>query len=85
MIYDIIGDIHGQADKLKGLLVQLGYVDNGEYFVPPCNHKAVFIGDLIDRASKKFKPLKSCLPCSITGQRMPSWATMSTMPWHLPR
>ena len=49
MIYDIIGDIHGQADKLKGLLVQLGYVDSGEYFVPPPNHKAVFIGDLIDR------------------------------------
>ncbi len=25
MIYDVIGDIHGHADKLKGLLVKLGY------------------------------------------------------------
>ena len=23
--YDIIGDIHGQADKLEALLAQLGY------------------------------------------------------------
>lgn len=58
MIYDIIGDIHGQADKLKGLLVQLGYVDNGEYFVPPCNHKAVFIGDLIDRGKQEIQTLE---------------------------
>ena len=25
MEYDIIGDIHGQADKLEALLAQLGY------------------------------------------------------------
>ncbi len=32
MIYDIIGDIHGQADKLIGLLNKLGYQDNGKFF-----------------------------------------------------
>ena len=25
MVYDIIGDIHGQADKLESLLLTLGY------------------------------------------------------------
>lgn len=57
MIYDIIGDIHGQADKLKGLLTQLGYRHNGEFFVPPPNHKAVFIGDLIDRGKQELETL----------------------------
>lgn len=58
MIYDVIGDIHGQADKLVGLLTQLGYVDNGQYFVPPANHRAVFIGDLIDRGRQEIKTLE---------------------------
>lgn len=58
MIYDIIGDIHGQADKLKGLLKQLGYTHNGEYFVPPANHQAVFIGDLIDRGKQEIETLE---------------------------
>lgn len=63
MIYDIIGDIHGQADKLKGLLKQLGYVHNAQengkgYFVPPENHQAVFIGDLIDRGKQELETLE---------------------------
>lgn len=57
MIYDIIGDIHGQADKLIGLLNQLGYTHNGTYFVPPFNHQAIFIGDLIDRGAKQLETL----------------------------
>ncbi|GAF62649.1 calcineurin-like phosphoesterase [Psychrobacter sp. JCM 18903] len=28
MMIDVIGDIHGYADKLIGLLEQLGYVHN---------------------------------------------------------
>lgn len=58
MIYDVIGDIHGQADKLIGLLKQLGYVDNGKFFEPPPNHMAVFIGDLIDRGAKQLQTLE---------------------------
>lgn len=57
MIYDIIGDIHGQADKLVGLLNKLGYQYNGDYFVPPNNHRAVFIGDLVDRGKKQLETL----------------------------
>ena len=58
MIIDIIGDIHGYADKLTGLLEQLGYVHNGQYFVPPEGHRALFIGDLIDRGPQQLATLE---------------------------
>lgn len=58
MIIDIIGDVHGYADKLTGLLEQLGYVHNGQYFVPPDGHRALFIGDLIDRGSQQVATLE---------------------------
>ncbi len=58
MIIDIIGDIHGYADKLTGLLEQLGYTHNGQYFVPPDGHRALFIGDLIDRGSQQVTTLE---------------------------
>ena len=58
MIIDVIGDIHGYADKLVGLLEQLGYVHNGHYFEPPSNHRALFIGDLIDRGTQQLATLE---------------------------
>lgn len=58
MIIDVIGDIHGYADKLTGLLVQLGYTHNGQYYVPPTDHRALFIGDLIDRGSQQLETLE---------------------------
>ncbi len=58
MIIDIIGDIHGYADKLEGLLTQLGYVHNGQHYVPPANHRALFIGDLIDRGAQQLATLE---------------------------
>ena len=58
MIIDIIGDIHGYADKLIGLLRQLGYQHNGQHFVPPSGHRALFIGDLIDRGSQQLATLE---------------------------
>ncbi|WP_435979846.1 metallophosphoesterase [Psychrobacter sp. DM4] len=57
MIIDIIGDIHGYADKLIGLLTQLGYQHNGQCFMPPKGHRALFIGDLIDRGPQQIKTL----------------------------
>ncbi|WP_182406131.1 metallophosphoesterase [Psychrobacter sp. GP33] len=59
MIIDIIGDVHGYADKLTGLLEQLGYVHNGEYYVPPEGHRALFIGDLIDRGTQQLATLET--------------------------
>lgn len=47
MAHDIIGDIHGQADKLHALLAHLGYRETqGAYRHP--SRTALFVGDLID-------------------------------------
>ena len=27
--FDVIGDVHGEADKLERLLARMGYVDDG--------------------------------------------------------
>lgn len=59
MIIDIIGDVHGYADKLTGLLEQLGYVHNGACYMPPEGHRALFIGDLIDRGSQQLATLET--------------------------
>lgn len=50
-MYDIIGDIHGQADMLKELLKQIGYTaKNGVYSHP--ERKVIFVGDFINRGPK---------------------------------
>lgn len=46
--YDIIGDIHGRFDKITALMERMGYRKEGEGFIPPPGHKALFLGDLID-------------------------------------
>ena len=64
MIYDVIGDIHGHADKLIGLLNKLNYTlttdphTNQSYYAPPDGHRAMFIGDLIDRGNKELATLQ---------------------------
>lgn len=49
-MYDIIPDIHGQAEKLRGRLTALGYARrNGAWRHPEPGRVAVFLGDFIDR------------------------------------
>ena len=48
MHYDIIGDVHGRFDKLTLLMERLGYQKDGDGFIPPTGHRALFLGDLID-------------------------------------
>ena len=53
MAFDIIGDIHGQSDKLRGLLAHMGYQErDGAYRHP--NRSAIFVGDLIDRGPSQL-------------------------------
>jgi predicted MPP superfamily phosphohydrolase len=50
-MFDLIGDIHGHADKLEALLKKMGYaVKNGCYTHP--ERKVIFVGDYIDRGPK---------------------------------
>ena len=48
---DIIGDIHGHADKLIELLLMLGYEKKDGSFAHP-SRKILFVGDYIDRGLK---------------------------------
>jgi hypothetical protein len=47
-MFDLIGDIHGHADKLEALLLKLGYVKNAGVYSHP-ERKVLFVGDYIDR------------------------------------
>lgn len=47
-MYDLIGDIHGEADHLERLLDKLGYARTGHSYEHP-KRTAIFLGDFIDR------------------------------------
>jgi Calcineurin-like phosphoesterase len=50
---DIIGDVHGQFDKLVALLSHLAYRDTGGAWRHP-DRSVIFVGDLIDRGPKQL-------------------------------
>lgn len=56
-MYDLIGDIHGHADKLKLLLDKLGYSFLNDCYSHP-SRKVLFIGDYIDRGPEIPETLK---------------------------
>jgi len=53
-VFDVIGDIHGEADKLRALLSRLGYSPAGGAWRHRERH-AIFVGDLIDRGPKQLE------------------------------
>jgi hypothetical protein len=56
MNYDIIGDVHGHADKLEALLRKLGYQHRSGAW-RKAGHTAVFVGDLIDSGPGQLRTL----------------------------
>jgi hypothetical protein len=54
---DIIGDIHGQADKLEALLAHLGYRHCMGAWRHP-DRRVRFVGDFIDRGPGQIRTLK---------------------------
>jgi hypothetical protein len=55
--YDIIGDVHGNADKLEALLVALGYRMSWDGAWRHPERTAVFVGDLIDRGPGQLRTI----------------------------
>ena len=51
--YDVIGDVHGHADKLESLLDQMGYEHRMGAWCHP-SRRAVFVGDLIDNGPQQL-------------------------------
>jgi hypothetical protein len=58
MVYDIIGDVHGQWAALRKLLLRLGYRPRNSGFVPPAGRRAVFVGDIVDRGPEVRRSLR---------------------------
>lgn len=58
MEYDIIGDIHGNAEALKGLLYKLGYRKSGLSWTSPSSRKIIFVGDFIDRGKDQVEAIR---------------------------
>lgn len=50
--YDVIGDVHGQAGKLRALLGRMGYEETADGWRHP-ERVAVFVGDFVDRGSEQ--------------------------------
>ncbi len=55
-MYDIIGDIHGHADKLTALLARLGYRHQAGAWRHP-QRSAIFVGDFIDRGPGQLETI----------------------------
>jgi hypothetical protein len=56
MGHDIIGDIHGHADRLEALLKELGYSHRNSAWRHP-TRTAIFVGDFIDRGPGQLRTL----------------------------
>ena len=57
MMYDLIGDIHGQAVEFEALLEKLGYKRSGDCYRHE-SRMVVFLGDFIDRGPHQKRVLK---------------------------
>ncbi len=55
--YDVVGDVHGHADALVGLLRTLGYREVGGAW-RHAERTAVFVGDLIDRGPEQLEVVR---------------------------
>ncbi len=52
--YDVIGDMHGHADKLTALLRKMDYSEHDGVWRHP-TRQAIFVGDLIDRGPQQLE------------------------------
>ncbi len=67
--YDIVGDIHGCADKLEQLLQKMGYDMKGNVYTHP-TRKVIFLGDFIDRGAQQKRTLDLVRPMIKNGEAL---------------
>lgn len=68
--YDLIGDIHGHADALESLLLQLNYQPDGPGYRHPKGRNVIFLGDYIDRGPKIRRTLEIVRAMVDSGQAL---------------
>lgn len=85
MNYDIIGDIHGQADKLVDLLDKLGYVKQHGVWHHP-SRQAIFLGDFIDRGPKQLETVEIARGMVEAGAALAVLGNheLNAIAWHTP-
>lgn len=83
--YDIIGDIHGHADKLEALLERLGY-DRSDDCYWHRDRKAIFVGDFIDRGPRQMDTVAIVRPMVESGAAMAVMGNheLNAIAWHTP-
>jgi hypothetical protein len=85
--HDVIGDIHGHADKLVALLVKLGYRQrNGAWRHSDPDRTAIFVGDFIDRGPGQLAALgivRAMLDAG-TAQAVMGNHEFNAVAWHTP-
>jgi hypothetical protein len=87
MPHDVIGDIHGHADKLSALLTQLGYRQrNGAWRHSDPDRTAIFVGDFIDRGPGQLAALATvrAMIDAGTAQAVMGNHEFNAVAWHTP-
>ena len=85
MAYDIIGDIHGQANKLHSLLAHMGYEDrDGAY--RHSDRTAIFVGDFIDKGPQQLESVMTVrrMIDAGTAQAVMGNHEFNAIAWHTP-
>ena len=85
MGYDVIGDIHGQADKLEALLGKLGYQETGGAWRHP-ERQAIFVGDFVDRGPAQVRAVNTVRRMVDAGSARAVMGNheLNAIAWHTP-
>lgn len=83
--YDIIGDIHGQADKLEKLLCELGYSKSFCTWRHP-DRTVIFVGDFIDRGPDQVRSVDIVRRMVESGSALAVLGNheLNAIAWHTP-
>ena len=83
--YDIIGDIHGQADKLEALLRKLGYREAAGVWHHP-ERQVIFVGDFIDRGPAQLRSVNIARRMVDAGTALAVMGNheLNAIAWHTP-
>jgi hypothetical protein len=85
MNYDIIGDIHGQAEKLEALLHKLGYHKTAGAWRHP-GRQAIFVGDFVDRGPAQMRSVDTVRRMVEAGAALAVMGNheLNAIAWHTP-
>ena len=85
MDYDIIGDIHGEFEKLESLLLRLGYRKRLGAWRHP-KRTAIFVGDFIDRGTRSVETVQTVRVMVDVGSALAVMGNheLNAIAWHTP-